>query len=327
METVPLRTAGRGAVAIFAVGALTLFAAACSDDGDGGDDPTATATTAATATEAASATATATEAATATATATEEASAGEVNVVTVTATDYAFALDGEFVPGSNQINLVNEGAEAHHVQLVRLLDGNTFDDLTTALSVPGPLPAFMEGQGGVGAIEPGQDGTPVFSELPEGEYALLCFVETAEGVPHFAEGMALPFTVEGDANAAALPEADEEIVASDYAFEVAESVPAGEVTFELSNTGSEFHEATLFQLAEGVTVEQLGEILASTEPPPAGAAPPFTGMSGINAVSPDVTQRGTFDLEAGNYAWLCFVPNAEGAPHFALGMIAPMTVE
>ena len=33
------------------------------------------------------------------------------------------------------------------------------------------------------------------------------------------------------------------------------------------------------------------------------------------------------NLEAGNYAWLCFVPNGEGVPHFALGMIAPMTVE
>ena len=323
-----MRAVRRGAVAILAVGALALFAAACEDEGgDGGDDPTSTATTAATATEAASPAATATEAATATATATEEASADEANVVTVTATEYAFALDGEFVPGSNEIHLVNDGEEAHHLQLVRLLDGNTFDDLTAALSEPGPLPTFMEGQGGVGAIEPGQEGTPVFSDLPEGEYALLCFVETAEGVPHFAQGMALPFTVEGEANTAELPEADEQIVASDYAFEVPETVPAGEVTFELSNTGAEFHEATLFQLSEGVTVDQLGEILASTEPPPAGAAPPFTGMSGINAVSPDVTQLGTFDLEAGDYAWLCFVPNAEGAPHFSLGMIAPMTVE
>jgi len=306
---------------------MAFFAAACADDGDGGEDATPTATTAATAsaTTEATAAATATEATTATASPTE--AADEVNVVTVTATDYAFALDGEFVPGSNEIHLVNDGAEPHHVQLVRLLEGNTFDDLTAALSVPGPLPAFMEGQGGVGVIEPGQEGTPVFSDLPEGEYALLCFVETAEGVPHFAEGMALPFTVEGEANTAALPEADEQIVASDYAFDVAESVPAGEVTFELSNTGTEFHEATLVQLSEGVTVEQLGEILASTEPPPADAPPPFAGMSGINAVSPGVTQLGTFDLEAGNYAWLCFVPNGEGVPHFALGMIAPLTVE
>jgi hypothetical protein len=318
----------RGAVAILAVGALTLFGVACSDDGDGGDDATTTATTAATAsaTTEATTTATATEAATTTATATEEAS-DEINVVTVTATDYAFALDGEFVPGSNEIHLVNDGAEQHHLQLVHLLEGNTFDDLTAALSEPGPLPTFMEGQGGVGVIEPGQEGTPVFSDLPEGEYALLCFVETAEGVPHFAQGMALPVTIEGEANAAALPEADEQIVASDYAFEVPESVPAGEVTFELSNTGSEFHEATLFKLSEGVTVDQLGEILASTEPPPAGAAPPFAGISGINAVSPGVTQLGTFDLEAGNYAFLCFVPNGEGVPHFALGMIAPLTVE
>ncbi len=325
-----MKAARHGAVAVLAFGALGLFGAACTDEGDGGDEPTATATAEATstATTEATAAATATEAATetATATATAEASA-EINVVTVSATDYAFALDGEFVPGSNEIRLVNDGAEPHHVQLVRLLEGNTFDDLTAALAVPGPLPAFMEGQGGVGVIEPGQDGTPVFSDLPEGEYALLCFVETAEGVPHFAEGMALPFTVEGEANTAALPEADEEIVARDYAFDAPETVAAGEVTFELSNTGNEFHEATLVQLAEGVTVDQLGEILASTEPAPADAPAPFAGMSGINAVSPGVTQRGTFNLEAGNYAWLCFVPNGEGIPHFALGMIAPLTVE
>jgi hypothetical protein len=34
------------------------------------------------------------------------------------------------------------------------------------------------------------------------------------------------------------------------------------------------------------------------------------------------------DVEPGNYAWLCFVPDpGSGQPHAALGMIAALTVQ
>jgi hypothetical protein len=44
-------------------------------------------------------------------------------------------------------------------------------------------------------------------------------------------------------------------------------------------------------------------------------------------MSPGFTVWSVLDFEPGDYFAICFVPDAEsGAPHFALGMIAPFTV-
>ncbi len=44
-------------------------------------------------------------------------------------------------------------------------------------------------------------------------------------------------------------------------------------------------------------------------------------------MSPGETNYAVLDLAAGDYIAICFVPDAEtGAPHFALGMIAGLTV-
>ena len=55
--------------------------------------------------------------------------------------------------------------------------------------------------------------------------------------------------------------------------------------------------------------------------------PPFTSITGIAPASPGTQGWLVLDLAAGEYAAICFVPDTEtGAPHFALGMIAPFTV-
>jgi hypothetical protein len=44
-------------------------------------------------------------------------------------------------------------------------------------------------------------------------------------------------------------------------------------------------------------------------------------------MSTGFTVWSVFDFEPGDYFAICFVPDpASGAPHFALGMIAPFTV-
>ena len=46
------------------------------------------------------------------------------------------------------------------------------------------------------------------------------------------------------------------IVASEYAFEVPEEIPAGTVSIRLENTGQEPHHAQLVRLNDGVTMDQ-----------------------------------------------------------------------
>lgn len=64
----------------------------------------------------------------------------------------------------------------------------------------------------------------------------------------------------------------------------------------------------------------------STLRTPAPGPPPFTPVGGVQAILPGVSQTGTVNLDAGTYVLICFIPNAEGVPHFALGMVRELTV-
>jgi len=72
----------------------------------------------------------------------------------------------------------------------------------------------------------------------------------------------------------------------------------------MTNTGRELHHQQLLMVPEGMTTEDLI------------AGPIGPGATGIT----------TLNLTAGDYLIVCFIPNAEGVPHMALGMIKPITV-
>ena len=255
------------------------------------------------------------------------------NGVAVSGTDFAFTVSGDFVPGTNEITFSNDGEQVHHLQLMSLGSGNSVEDLIGDLAAAeesgGPFPDYAAFVGGVGQIVPGAQGGMV-GQLESGSYALLCFVPDTDGVPHFAKGMAASIEVSGDENAADLPDADLTVLGTEYGFSGDITVAAGEVVLAFTNeSGSqEPHEANVFKLADGMTVEEFLAILTAEgdEAAPAGP-PPFAPVGGAQAVLPGDTTLAKLDLEAGNYALICFVPNAEGAPHFALGMVAALTVE
>src|SRR5437879_12009987 len=81
------------------------------------------------------------------------------NVVTLTATDFAFALPDTIPPGLTTFRLVNRGKELHHGSLVRLRDGKTVADFQAALAAAmknhTPPPPWMGFAGGPNAVAPG----------------------------------------------------------------------------------------------------------------------------------------------------------------------------
>ncbi len=111
----------------------------------------------------------------------------------------------------------------------------------------------------------------------------------------------------------------------DFAFVGLDTLTAGPHSVTVTNSGPQPHEATIVKLADGVEVADLPAMFASTEPPT--GAPPFTSAGGVAGIDVGATVLIDVDLEAGNYAFLCFVPDpATGAPHAALGMIGALTV-
>ena len=64
---------------------------------------------------------------------TGQAQAAQPGNVTITATDYGFKSPEQVPSGLTAIEVINEGAEVHHAQLVRLAPGKTPADFAAAM--------------------------------------------------------------------------------------------------------------------------------------------------------------------------------------------------
>ena len=254
-------------------------------------------------------------------------SAAAAQDLEITGTDFAFEAPATIAAGPTKITLANEGQEEHQAQVAGITSGNTFEDLTAALQANDEVAALgmLELSGGPTGVLPGASGSTT-GDLEPGQYVFLCFVRSPDGVPHFAKGMIAPLEVTEPASSAELPTGDEELALQDFAFVGLETLSAGPHTITVTNNGPQPHEATIVELAEGVEAGDLIPMFTSTEPPT--GPPPFTSAGGVAGVANGQTVTMDVDLEPGNYAYLCFVPDpASGQPHAALGMVGPLTVE
>ena len=116
------------------------------------------------------------------------------------------------------------------------------------------------------------------------------------------------------------------ITATDYAFGVPDTLPAGLTTFRLVNQGKELHHANLVRLGEGKTVADfqagLAAAMKNSTPPP-----PWMGFAGgPNAVTLGDTGVATQMLEPGSYVFVCWIPSLDGVPHVMKGMLHPLLV-
>lgn len=247
--------------------------------------------------------------------------AASANLVTVTATEFAFAALATIPAGLTTVRLVNQGKEMHHAQLVRLDEGHTVQELSQVKEGE-PIPAWVHFVGGPNAHAPG-----AFSEatmvLEPGSYALVCLIPSPDGVPHIAKGMVKPLTVVPAESQAQIGQADVRMTLTDYAFAITPELTAGRHVIDVSNAAAQPHEVVLMQLAPGKTPQDLmGWMQAGMQGPP-----PAMPVGGTSLLSSGQSNQLTLDLQAGEYALLCFVPDAkDGKPHVAHGMVRQITV-
>jgi hypothetical protein len=311
--------------------------AACGDDDDDGASATTVAptTTAAPATTAASTTAAPTTAAPTTAArttapattaASTTAAAAQLPVIDVVEKDFAFDLPQQLPAGVVRITASNEGAETHHAQFARLNDGVSYEQLFAAFA-GGPEAALplVTLTGGPGPTQPSAN-LSVTTELPEGQYVVLCLISGADGIPHAAKGMVAQVTVADESNESEAVEGDVQVGLIDFAFDGLPKTLEGDAVIQVTNEGEESHELAVLKLAEGATSADVIDAISATAPP--AGPPPFSEVSGFQGIAPGATGTLDLDLEAGNYVALCFIPSPanEGKPHVALGMIAEFSV-
>ena len=253
-----------------------------------------------------------------------QTAAANTPTVNVTAKDFAFEAPARVPAGRITMQLVNNGTELHHAQLVRLEEGKTLADLSQAMKSHGPPPAWLKFVGGPNAVPPGKNSNAT-AVLEPGRYAYLCFVWGADKVMHVAKGMVREFEVVDSASSGAseLPAADITIDLRDYDFQLSQPLTPGRKTFLVTNSGPQPHELALIKLAPGKTVEDIARYIEGGMK----GAPPGEPIGGV--VGLDKGARGTFsaELEAGNYGLMCFIPDVkDGKLHLEHGMMKTFKV-
>ena len=245
------------------------------------------------------------------------------NVVTIVATDFAFALPDTLPPGLTTFRLANAGAEPHHSVLVKLAEGKTLADFQAA-AMSEKMPDWMTFPGSPAAVMP-NDTSNTTTTLEPGQYVLVCYVPSSDGVPHIAKGMVRPFVVAGAAPAvaAAEPQADITVTLSDYAFAFSTPLTGGPHTVRVENAGPQLHAIEIERLADGKTLQDyVAWGKAGMKGPP-----PTTSAGGL--IGPTKGQHAYFNvnLAPGNYLVVCYVPDEKDQkPHVAHGMIQELTI-
>ena len=115
--------------------------------------------------------------------------------VTVTLSDYAFALSGPLTAGTRTIRVENNGPQLHELTLEKLEPGKTLADWKAWMAggMRGTPPS--QPVGGLTGPDKGKVGWLTVTLAP-GNYLLNCYVPDAkDGKPHFLHGMVREVTV------------------------------------------------------------------------------------------------------------------------------------
>ncbi len=112
--------------------------------------------------------------------------------ISVDLVDYDFELP-DTIDGDALLEVTNAAAaEPHEMEVARLDDGATIDDVARALEAGTAVPATPVG--GMQAILPGATQHVQF-DLEPGRYVVVCEVPSPDGTPHHAKGMIQEVTV------------------------------------------------------------------------------------------------------------------------------------
>ena len=254
------------------------------------------------------------------------AASAAANEVTITASEYKFDAPAEVPAGLTNFRMVDSGKEVHHATLIKLDSGKTFQDFMNGMKAMKPgthPPGWVIPAGGPNAAAPG--GSSALTMVMEpGNYAIVCFIPDAKGVPHVAHGMAKALTVTPNPNANMTPPAsDITVTLSDYKFDFSQPLTAGKHTLKIETAPGQPHEFTFFKLAPGKTA---ADFLKWMDAGMQGQ-PPAMPLGGVAGVAAGIPSYYSVDLTPGEYAIICFLEDAkDGKPHFAHGMIQQIKV-
>ncbi|HEX5634697.1 MAG TPA: hypothetical protein VFX50_15750, partial [Gemmatimonadales bacterium] len=239
--------------------------------------------------------------------------------LTIDAHEFAYTMPDSVPAGVYTIELNNGGKEEHHAVFIRLEQGKRLADLMAAMGPDGPFPSWATFVGGPeGPMPHGNVTLP----LKPGRYAIICFIPSADGMPHLAKGMSKELLVTGKKLEGSMPRADAELSLQDYSFRFSKPLKAGRQTIDVLVRNGQPHEIAIHRLEPGKTATDFVRWLAKPEGPP-----PATLHGGIAPLAAGETAQFTVDLPPGTYALICHIPDhKDGKAHLTHGMWQEVTI-
>lgn len=110
--------------------------------------------------------------------------------------EYEFQGPDELASGSQTVALENQGEEQHELQLLRLEEGRSIQDVEALFAADAPSQGIPDWATHVGGTysEPGASAS-FEAEVEAGTYVMVCLIPAEDGVPHAAKGMVKQVTV------------------------------------------------------------------------------------------------------------------------------------
>ncbi|HET6341769.1 MAG TPA: hypothetical protein VFG78_06245 [Gemmatimonadota bacterium] len=254
-----------------------------------------------------------------------------MQVLTITATDYALEAPDTVSAGFSVVRIVNHGEEAHGATLVRLEEDKTLADYLEAYAeanlTRSARPDWARFLGGTLSLIPPRGEGTVTLELEPGNYAWVCFVPGSDGTVHLlGHKQAHGFVVrprDGDAAPPSAPEPTVSLRMLDFDYRLGAPLKTGRNVIRVVNDGVEPHHVLVFKLDSGSTME---DFHAWLEDLMQGEAP-ATFVGAMGEMSTGAAGYLEVDLPAGDYVLICLVAGRDEVPHFAKGMIQHIRVE
>lgn len=112
------------------------------------------------------------------------------------------------------------------------------------------------------------------------------------------------------------------VVATDFAYQAPDTVPAGLTDIVMVNQGKEPHQAVVIRIDSAKTPDEVRAALMAAVPPAWVTVP-----GGPNGAMPGDSSNSTEVLTPGNYMLVCFMSGADGKPHLMKGMTKSFVVQ
>lgn len=124
-----------------------------------------------------------------------------IQFIKVVARDYVFDAPASMQAGIATIQLVNQGADIHHISVQELPEGKSVKDFFDTTRNSGRPPAWSRSLAQTNTIANGAEAFISF-RMPPGRYILSCLIPAADGRSHVAKGMYQVITATAAAPAA-----------------------------------------------------------------------------------------------------------------------------